>query len=179
PITIGSASSPNYTISYTPGTLTVTKAALTLVADDKSKVYGAGNPALTFHDASGHPFVNGDTAANLTTQPSLATAAPSAGVGSYAITIGGAVSPNYTISYTAATLTVTPVALTLVADDKTKVYGAANPPLTFHPDPDHQFVNGDTAGSLVTQPTLSTTPASSPVASYPITIGGATSPNYT
>src|SRR5262249_48246089 len=45
-------------------------------------------------------FVNGDTAASLTTQPPLAPpATASSPVGSYAITASGAVDPNYTITY--------------------------------------------------------------------------------
>src|SRR5206468_9150549 len=54
--------SGNYTIGYLAGTLTVTKASLTVTADDKTKTYGAGNPALTVSYAG---FVNGDTAASL------------------------------------------------------------------------------------------------------------------
>ena len=64
---------------------------------------------------------------------------------------------DYTISYVAGALTVTPVALTITAVNQTSVYGAALPALaaTYA-----GFVNGDTAASLTTQPTLSTTAAS-------------------
>ena len=48
----------NYTISYVPGTLTVTPATLTVTADSKSKTYGSANPGLTYSIAG---FVNGDT----------------------------------------------------------------------------------------------------------------------
>ena len=58
-----------------------------------------------------------------------------------------------------------------------KLYGAAVPALTASYS---GFVNGDTAGSLTTPPTLTTTAtAASPVGSYPITASGAASPNYT
>ena len=54
-------------------------------------------------------FVNGDTAASLTTPPSVSTTATTTSlVGTYPITASGAVSSNYTISYVAGTLTVTP-----------------------------------------------------------------------
>ena len=43
---------------------------------------------------------------------------------------GGLTSTNYSITYSNGTLTVTPYALTLVADDKSRGYGAANPTLT-------------------------------------------------
>ena len=66
----------------------------------------------------------------------------------------GAADPNYSISYTAGSLDVTAVALTITAADKTKPYGAALPALTAGYD---GFVNGDTAASLSTAPTLTTT----------------------
>ena len=92
-------------------------------------VYGGGLPALT---ASYSGFVNGDTAASLTTQPTLSTTATADShvAGSpYSITASGAVDPDYTISYVAGTLSVTPAPLTITANDQTMVYGAALPTL--------------------------------------------------
>src|SRR2546428_2278888 len=66
PITASGATSPNYTLSYLNGSLTVTPAVLTVTADDQTKAYGASNPALTARYSG---FVNGDTAASLTTPP--------------------------------------------------------------------------------------------------------------
>ena len=52
-------------------------------------------------------FVNGDTAASLTTPPTVATPATTASaVGTYPVTASGAGSANYTISYASGTLTV-------------------------------------------------------------------------
>jgi hypothetical protein len=104
-ITASGAASPNYTISYASGTLTVNKAALTITAANTSKLYGAAVPALT---ASYSGFVNGDTASSLTTPPALSTTATAASpVGSYPITAGGAASANYTFIYTPGILAVT------------------------------------------------------------------------
>src|SRR3989442_13654744 len=134
------------------GTVTVTPAALTVTADNQTKAYGATNPPLT---VSYSGFVNGDTAASLTTSATVSTTATAASaVGTYPITANGAVSANYTISYVSGTLTVTPAALTVTADNQTKVYGTPNPPLTVRYS---GFVNGDTAASLTTPPTISTT----------------------
>ena len=72
-------------------------------------------------------------------------------VGSYTITASGAVDTDYTISYIAGTLTVTPAPLTITADNQSKVYGATLPTLTVSYA---GFVNGDTAASLTTPPTL-------------------------
>ena len=71
---------------------------------------GKGLPGLT---ASFTGLVNGDTPASLTTQPTLSTTAtPSSGVGTYPITVSGAVDSDYTITYVAGTLTVEVVSIT-------------------------------------------------------------------
>ncbi|HEY2050247.1 MAG TPA: MBG domain-containing protein [Caulobacteraceae bacterium] len=178
-ITASGAVDSNYTISYVAGSLAVTPAALTITADNQSKVYGAAMPTLT---ASYSGLVNGDTAASLTTAPTLtttATASSSVAGGPYAITASGAVDSDYTISYVGGALNVTPAALTITADNQTKVYGAAMPTLTASYS---GFVNGDTAASLTTAPTV-TTPAtaSSSVAGgpYAITASGAVDSDYT
>jgi hypothetical protein len=67
-------------------------------------------------------FVNGDTAASLTTPPTVTTTATaSSAVGTYPITASGAVDANYTISYSPGTLTVTPVGLTITANNQTRL----------------------------------------------------------
>jgi hypothetical protein len=173
-ITISGAASSDYAISYVIGTLSVTPAALTITADNKTKMYGSGLPALT---ASYNGWVNGDTSANLTTLPSVSTTASAAShVGSYAITVSGAASSDYVISYVTGTLTITSAPLTITANDATKVYGAGLPALSVSYS---GFVNGDSSASLVTALTLSTTArAASHVGSYAITASGAASSDY-
>src|SRR5207237_5479981 len=112
-------------LAFAGGTLTVTPAALVVTADGKTKVYGAAVPALT---GSVQGLVNGD---NITaTFTTGATAASN--VGSYAITAAlqdpAGKLGNYAVTFNNATLTVTPAALTVTADNQTKVYGAALPP---------------------------------------------------
>src|SRR5204862_6508356 len=41
------ANNGNYTFSFVDGTMTVTKAALTVTTDNTNRVYGASNPAFT------------------------------------------------------------------------------------------------------------------------------------
>ena len=177
PITASGAVDSNYAISYTGGTLTVNPVALTITAVNQTKAYGAALPTFSVSYAG---FVNGDTAASLTTQPTVTTLATSASHVSgspYGLTASGAVDSNYTISYMAGALTVTPVALTVTANNQTKAYGAALPTLTASYT---GFVNGDTSASLTTQPTITTTAtASSAVGTYPITVGGAVDGDYT
>src|SRR6202163_2002666 len=87
---------------------------LTVSSNNLSTTYGGGVPAL-FPSYSG--FVNGDTAASLTTQ---ATATTTAGaqpnIGSYAINSSGAVDSNYFIIYNPGTLIVNPATLTATAN---------------------------------------------------------------
>ena len=178
-ITASGAVDPNYTIAYVAGSLTVTAAGLTITANNQTKVYGAALPTLT---ATYSGFVNGDTSASLTTQPTLATTATTSSHVSgnpYTITASGAVDSDYTIGYASGTLTITPVALTITAGNQTKVYGAAVPTLSASYT---GFVNGDTSASLTTQPALSTTASVSSHVSgnpYTITASGAVDSDYT
>jgi hypothetical protein len=175
PITASGASSPNYTITFANGTLTVNPAPLTITADNKAKPYGAALPSFT---ASYNGFVLGEGPSVLTgTLTFMTTATAASPVGTYPITPGGQTSTNYAITYVNGTLTVTRVPLTISADNKTKVYGDPLPLLTATYT---GFVNGDTPANLTTAVTLSTTATTnSPVGTYPITASGATSNNYT
>jgi phage terminase small subunit len=175
PITASGVVDTDYAFNYVPGSLSVTPVSLTVTADNKTKLYGAALPALT---ASYLGFVNGDTVNNLTTRAVLnSTATAASHFGSYPITASGVVDTDYTFNYVPGSLSVTTASLTVTADSKTKLYGAALPALTASY---LGFVNGDTASSLTTQPNFSTTAtAASPVATYPITTSGAVDPDYT
>jgi uncharacterized repeat protein (TIGR01451 family) len=106
PTTCSGAVDPNYEITYVGGTLTITPAVLKVTAADATKVSGQANPPLT---ATVSGFINGDTAAVLKAQPSCTTTAVMASpAGTYPINCSGAVAANYTFSYVAGTLTVTP-----------------------------------------------------------------------
>jgi hypothetical protein len=146
------------------------------MAPDPTMHYGDPVPALA---PSYSGFVNGDTPASLTTQPTCTTTATSSSpVGTYPVTCSGAVDPNYTFTYVPGSLSVGPAQLTVTADNKSIVYGAAIPPLTYKIT---GFVNGD-AASVVTGSANCTTTATtaSPAGSYPITctIGSLAAANY-
>ena len=120
--------------SFENGELAVTPATLTVTADDKTKVYGAANPAFTA-SYSGWVGLDSDSSNDLTGSPSLTTLADvnSDVIGSpYPITaaVGTLASTNYQFSFENGELAVTPATLTVTADDKTKVYGEANPAFT-------------------------------------------------
>ena len=107
---------PTDTTDYTTVTgsviVNVAQASLTITADNQSMPYGGPLPTLT---ASYSGFVNGDTAASLTTAPTLSTTATTTSpAGGYPITASGAVDPNYNITYVPGTLTVTDTAPQIV-----------------------------------------------------------------
>jgi len=84
----------------------VNQAPLTITATNQSKTYGEDNPVLT---AIYSGFVNNDGPNQLIAQPSITTTADKASpVGKYPITVSGALSPNYIITYVAGTLTINP-----------------------------------------------------------------------
>jgi Tol biopolymer transport system component len=115
----------NYQVSSTAGTLTVSKAVLTITADNESKVYGAANPEMSAAYAG---FVLGEGPSVLSGTLQLnTTATNSSGAGSYPIAASGQTSSNYSITYLPGTLTVGRAPLSIKAADSSRIYGAANP----------------------------------------------------
>jgi len=94
----------------------------------------------------------------------------------FPISVSGLNSSNYLIALVNGTLTITPAALTVTANNANKVSGKPNPTFTVSYS---GFVNGDTASSLSGMLIFST-PAttSSPAGLYVITPSGLTSNNY-
>ncbi len=174
-VTFTPANTNNYNGATATVALSVLADPLTITATSTGTTYGAALPSLTVAYAG---FVNGDTAASLTSPASLTTtAALGSPAGVYPITAGGAIDPNYSISYVTGALTVSPAPLTITANSMSKIYGAGLPALTASYA---GFVNGDTLANLATPVSLTTTAsAGSPAGTYPIGASGASSPNYT
>jgi gliding motility-associated-like protein len=85
---------------------TVTPADLTITADDQTKAYGAPMPELTLTYKG---FKNNDGPANLVYPPVVSTTANrNSPPGTYPITVGGAFSANYNITYLPGILTIVP-----------------------------------------------------------------------
>ena len=96
--------------------------------------------------------------------------------GTHAVTAAYAGNDNYAAASARATLTITPAPLTVKADDRTKVYGSANPPFTATIA---GYVGGDSASSLAGTLSFATSATErSAVGSYAITPGGLTSSDY-
>jgi hypothetical protein len=134
-ITLTGGSDTNYSLTLSNGTLSVTSAVLIVTADAQTKPYGDTDPALTYQITTGALF-NGDTLTGALTRVAGET------VGIYAIQQGTlAATTNYALTYVGANLTITPRALTVTADAQTKVYGTADPALTY------QLTSGTLVGS--------------------------------
>ncbi|MDR3632663.1 MAG: MBG domain-containing protein, partial [Isosphaeraceae bacterium] len=163
---------PNYAITYTPGTLTVTPAPLTISAENASKVYGQPNPDFT---ATYSGLVNRDSPADLGTLLVDTAADAASSVGSYSVTPYGLDETNYDVTYLPATLVVAPAPLTVTADNASRLYGQANPAFTATFT---GLVSGDIPASLGTLTFRCAATPASLVGSYPITPLGIDDPNY-
>ncbi|MCO4294059.1 gliding motility-associated C-terminal domain-containing protein [Solitalea sp. MAHUQ-68] len=173
-ITASGAASSNYTFVYQNGTLTVNKANLTVIADNKSKTYGAANPALTISYSG---FVNGENVSSLTSAATVSTNATAAsGAGTYPITVNGAASSNYMLIYQNGTLTIDKAVLTVNANNQQMCQGNSLPALTISYS---GFVNGENPANLQTAPSINTTAnATSAAGTYSLTPAGGVSNNY-
>src|SRR5207237_675826 len=130
----------DYTISFTGANFTITARGLTVTADPQTKVYGDADPALTYTHGS---LYNGDTDGVFT--GGLVRRSDERVAGSaYAISQGSlSAGTDYTIAFTGANFTITPRGLSVTADAQTKVYGDADPALTYTHG---SLYNGDTDG---------------------------------
>jgi hypothetical protein len=187
----------NYTIAYKTGTLTVTKAVLTVTATDLSEVYGAVDPD-NCGNVNNHlaytvtGFENGQSQSQLLDgSPNETTTATSrSNVGSYPITITqgslqlkSAFGKNYTLAFVNGTLTVTPASLYVIANSYSRRFNQPNPPFGYTVQ---GFVNGDNQFNAITGAAAcctTTATISSPAGNYPIVIAqgslAARNGNYT
>jgi len=115
----------NYSITYVGGALTVNKASLTVYAGTTNKVYGTTYSSTSDYTVSGLKNSDNVTAVTLDS----AGAAAAANVGNYALNASdaqGAGLANYTISYQAGSLNVSPAILTVNGITSSKVYGSTH-----------------------------------------------------
>ncbi len=173
-ISAGTLASSNYDFSFVPGTLSITRAPLTITATDATRRIGVANPAFS---ASYAGFVLGETASALSGALTFITPATEASIaGAYTITPAGLTSANYNISFIPGTLTLTETtALLISANNTSRTYGAANPVFTasysgFVGGEDESIVTGLQFNTAATQ--------SSGVGLYTITPFGATATGY-
>jgi hypothetical protein len=100
----GTLAAANYSFTFVNSTLTVNPAGLTITASSPAVTYGSAVPAIAPSYAG---FVNGNTAASLTTAPACSTTYTATSTpGTYPSNCSGAVDADYAISYTAGLVTV-------------------------------------------------------------------------
>lgn len=159
-LTASGLTSTKYTINYSPSTLTVTPAPITVTAADQSRAYGQSNPALT---GSMTGLVNGDAIL-----ASYSTAAVvSSPVGLYPIVPtlsdpGGKLG-NYHVVIEEGELTVTKAELRVSTDSVSRWVGKANPQLTGN-------LTGVVAGDSITAQYESAATVDSAEGVYDITV---------
>lgn len=166
----------NYTITTnTPGKLTITKAPLTIKANNATMDYCGIMPTYSYTYSG---FVNGDDETTLSKKPSIATdATTTSNAGEYVITPEGAEAANYDFTYIAGTLTINKRPLTVKANSVSRLYGEDNPMFTVEYS---GFVNSETKAVLDAEPSVSTTATiKSQAGSYDIRVSDGKAKNYT
>ena len=119
-VALWGADGGNYALSWTKGSGTINQAALTMTANDASKLLTEADPAFTARYAG---FVHGESAADL----SGVSFNRSAGEGAGAYTLApDATATNYTITKNSGLLTIQPADTLLIAvANDSKLYGSA------------------------------------------------------
>lgn len=170
PHTLSVAFTPSDTVNFSPAAATVsllvTKAGLTVTANNASRLFSAADPSFS---AVITGFVGGDTPANsISGQPILSTTAVSSSpAGSYPITpaLGTLAATNYSFTFVPGTLTITGGSNLLVvqANDVVRFFGVPNPPFT-------STVTGVVNGDTFTETYSTTATIGSSPGTYPITV---------
>ena len=158
----------NYNVTYVAGTLTITKAPLTIAASSYTKKQGDPMPEFTLTYTG---FKNNETKDVLTKQPTVSCEATEASApGEYPVAVSGAEANNYNISYTYGKLVVVAAdAIVIKAKSYTREYGDSNP--TFEYITEGAELKGEPAITCVATET-------SPVGTYPIIISKGSVMNY-
>ena len=154
--------------------MTITKATLLAVAENKSKIYGSSNPALTILYEG---FVNGDDESVLDLAPTVSTQVNEYnGIGEYPISITPGLDNNYDVQTQEGKLTVLAAMLNVTIGDAERTYGKINPTFTIEYD---GFVLGENESVFNPQPkAITTADQSSDVGQYSTTLDVSQGGNY-
>ena len=134
--------SPNETAMHPdPVSVEITLPKVTVTINNAERKYGEDNPQFTFSSSA-----TSDLSSVITLS---CDATKTSNVGQYAIT-GTSTATDFDVEFVNGTLTVNPAVLTVTANAKTKVYGAADPELTYVAT---GLVNGDQLSGALTRAT--------------------------
>ncbi len=176
-VTAGSlAATTGYALAFnSAGQLTVSQRPITVQANDQARAYGNTNPATGPYTITTGTLVGADSITNVNvTSPATMTS----GVGPYALTptaanFGAGTATNYMITFADGVLTVTPLPITVTANNQAKVYGQPDPTLTFTAP----TVNSDVLNGMPVR-TPGETVVGGPYAIMQGTVTNAVNPNY-
>lgn len=176
-VTANAAGNENYNAAApVSSTFTIAKAAQTITFDELSgKTYGEQPLSVGASGTSQLPVRFATSTADVCTV--FGTTVTLVGAGTCSVTAVQAGNANWNAAENVTrSFAVARAALTVTAPSATRFLGAGNPTLT----PSYSgFVNGDTASSLTSPATCSTTATvASPVGTYPVTCTGAAAANY-
>ena len=122
--------------------MTISKADLTVTADDQSKVYGTTDPALNYDLTSGMLY-------GLDAFSGVLARNGGENIGDYPILQGSLTAGNnYQIMYNEGTLTISPALLTVAANPQQKTYGTPDPYLNYQFTPNPLVGTDAFTGSL-------------------------------
>lgn len=172
----------NYTITIVPGTLTIKKAPITVVAVGATKVYdGYSFASDAFGIAVDGNLYEGITPAELGMPIFSGKATMEKNVGTHALSVSlGAnnVNSNYEITYAAGESVITPKPITVTAKDASKIYnGQKGGVFDFEVDAD-QLAYGDTKSTLGTVVYGGTASTAKNVGTYTVTVTSLGTGNY-
>lgn len=179
-LVVSGANNSNYNLTKTDGSLTINKAPINILIDNKTTTYGSVVP-LTYR-VSG--FVNGDNASafnisvNQPTTTGFTSASTTNNVGDYAINASiNASNTNFAnyilMDVTNGNLQITPAPLTLTVQDTSKLVTQDDPSLSYSIS---GLVNGDLA-SVFTAPTI-IRESGETAGIYAVNLSGGSAPNY-
>ncbi|HTH56727.1 MAG TPA: MBG domain-containing protein, partial [Cyclobacteriaceae bacterium] len=142
-----------------------------------NKNYGAASFSMTASSTSTGAFTYSITSGNsFATINATSGAVSIAGAGAVTVKASQAGDLDYLPNTTTATLTIATIPLTITANNKSRLYGAANPTFDFNYS---GFVNSETSSVLSSLPTASTSAtAASGVNTYAIVPSGGSAANY-
>jgi hypothetical protein len=174
PVTVSDVADGNYTIIPQTGTLTVNKALVNVVVENKEREYGEANPQLTYQFDS---FKNDDTMDDIDILPTVNTPAISTSpAGIYAVNAADAADNNYEFSYFPGELSITKALLSVEVDNQARIYGDANPVFTISYS---GFKNSETNAVLTTTPVIQNHfDATTNAGTYDIRADGGVANNY-
>lgn len=176
PVIISGGASKNYSLSYRSGILTVTKAPLTVIAEDAERLYGDNNPTFT-SSYLGFKLSDTERTAFSALPQATCSATKTSDAGNYPITVNGGTSRNYEIvAYEDGVLKITKAPLILTAIDNSRLYFEDNPSFDYTLS---GLRNSDTQSCLSVKPMFTCTASkTSNVGDYVIEPSGASATNY-